>query len=366
MNTEKIAALTTWLEKSSLSGAILTNFHDIAYLSGFESDPIERVLALVIVTDNVPFIFGPALEVNSIKESGWHYPAFGYEDQENPWEILTQHIKARTNGKHFAIEGDNLTVTRLRELKKAFPEATFDADVTDQINHLRLIKTPAEIKHMLAAGRDADRAFNFGFEALAENISELEAVAELEYQLKKTGVPAMSFDTLLQFGDHAADPHGSTSTRRLKTGELALFDLGTITEGYASDATRTVAFGEVSDNAKEIHAVTLEAQRTAQAKAKIGMTASDLDAVARDVITKAGYGEYFSHRLGHGLGTSVHEFPSIMAGNNLELQEGMVFSIEPGIYIPGVAGVRIEDSGYMSKNGFVPFTETPKDLLQFE
>ncbi|CAM3183127.1 M24 family metallopeptidase [Leuconostoc rapi] len=365
MNTEKITTLTAWIEAQKLSGAILTDFHSIAYLTGFESDPIERVLALVILSDHEPFLFGPALEVHSMTASGWPFPAFGYEDQENPWQQLVHHIKNATRGQSFAIEADNLTLARFQLLQDAFSTATFKVDVTNQVNQLRLIKTPAEIQHMAAAGRDADRAFNIGFNALKNGVSELDVVATIEYKLKKTGVPAMSFETLLQFGKHAADPHGATSTRTLKSGEMALFDLGTMSEGYASDATRTVAFGNVDAKAREIHAITLEAQLTAQSQAKIGMTASELDAIARHVISKSGYGQYFVHRLGHGLGSSVHEFPSIMAGNDLTLQEGMAFSIEPGIYIPGIAGVRIEDSGYMSQSGFVPFTHTPKDLLQF-
>lgn len=365
MNTEKILSLTHWLEKNSLTGAIITDYHSIAYLSGFESDPIERVLALVLISGQPPFLFGPALEVNSMKESGWHFQAFGYEDQENPWQKLVSHIKDATKGQSFAIEADNLTVSRYHVLQSAYPSATFITDITNQINRLRLIKTKTEIKHMIAAGHDADRAFDIGFHALSEGISELAVVAKIEYDLKKSGVPAMSFDTILQFGAHAADPHGATSIRKLQLGDMALFDLGTMTEGYASDATRTVAFGPVSQQAQEIHAVTLEAQLTAQSQAKIGMTASELDAIARNIIIKAGYGDYFVHRLGHGLGSSVHEFPSIMAGNELVLQEGMVFSIEPGIYMPGVAGVRIEDSGYMSQDGFVSYTQTPKKLLQF-
>jgi len=365
MNAEKISALTSWLTKQELSGAIITNYHSVAYLSGFESDPIERVLALVLLENSEPFLFGPALEVNSMKESGWRYAAFGYEDHENPWLKLTNHIRTLTNGKKFAIEADNLTVARLKLLQTAFPDGEFSIDITDQINQLRLIKTPDEIAHMKAAGRDADRAFEIGFNALEIGISELAVAAELEYELKKAGVASMSFETLVQFGAHAADPHGSTSTNTLNTGEMALFDLGTMTEGYASDATRTVAFGNVSDEAKKIHAITLEAQLTAQSQAKIGMTASELDAIARNIITKSGYGQYFNHRLGHGLGSSVHEFPSIMAGNDMILEEGMVFSIEPGIYVPGVAGVRIEDSGYMSKEGFIPYTHTTKELLQF-
>ncbi|MFH0348905.1 M24 family metallopeptidase [Leuconostoc citreum] len=135
-----------------------------------------------------------------------------------------------------------------------------------------------------------------------------------------------------------------------------------MTEGYASDVSRTIAFGQVDPKLQEIHAVTLAAQQAAQSQAKVGMTAAELDGIARQIITDAGYGDYFVHRLGHGLGTSVHEYPSIMAGNNITLQEGMAFSIEPGIYIPGLGGVRIEDSGYMSHTGFIPFTTTSKSL----
>jgi len=133
-------------------------------------------------------------------------------------------------------------------------------------------------------------------------------------------------------------------------------------EGYASDASRTIAYGEPTAKQKEIYDVCLEAQLTAQDAVKPGMAAEDVDKLARDVITKAGYGEYFIHRLGHGLGQTDHEFPSIMAGNHMSLVEGMCFSIEPGIYIPGVAGVRIEDCGVVTKAGFKPFTHTSKDL----
>ncbi|GMA69389.1 hypothetical protein GCM10025879_06350 [Leuconostoc litchii] len=251
MNVEKIHALTNWLSQKELSGAIITNYHSVAYLSGFESDPIERVLALVLLENHEPFLFGPALEVHSMKESGWNYDAIGYEDQENPWLKLTMQLKMKTNGQKFAIESDNLTVARLNLLQSAYPDGDFSIDITDQINYLRLIKTPAEIAHMKAAGRDADKAFNIGFNALKNGISELAVAAELEFELKKSGITGMSFETLVQFGEHAADPHGSTSTNTLKPGEMALFDLGTMSEGYASDATRTVAFGAVSDEAKK-------------------------------------------------------------------------------------------------------------------
>ena len=143
---------------------------------------------------------------------------------------------------------------------------------------------------------------------------------------------------------------------------MVLFDLGTVYQGYISDASRTVAVGKLNAKQQEIYDVCLEAQLKAQAAAKPGITAAELDKVARDVIDQAGYGEYFIHRLGHGMGMSEHEFPSIMEGNDLVLEPGMCFSIEPGIYIPGVAGVRIEDCVHITEDGCQPFTHTSKEL----
>lgn len=363
MNTEKMQAMVAYLNQAQLDAAIISNWHDVAYLTGFESDPIERVLVLALFADRDPFLFGPALEVNAMRESGWPYAAFGYDDHENPWALIAQHLGAV---KRVGIESDDLTVARFNALQSALGDVALTTDVSGHLNNLRLIKTDAEIEKMIAAGRDADLAVQFGIEALQIGASERGVAASLEYRLKQQGVAGMSFESLVQFGEHAADPHGSTSLRELKAGELVLFDLGTMTNGYASDVTRTVAFGEISDEARRIYDVVLAAQLAAQNAAKIGMTAAKLDAVARDVIEAAGYGQYFSHRLGHGLGASVHEYPSITAGNDLVLQENMVFSIEPGIYVPGVAGVRIEDSVYLTKDGAVPFTHFSKELTIIE
>lgn len=172
----------------------------------------------------------------------------------------------------------------------------------------------------------------------------------------------MSFDTIVQAGANAANPHGGPEKIPLKKDELVLFDLGTVHNGYISDASRTVAFGQPDDKSLDIYKVDLEAQYAAMDAAKPGITAAELDKVARDIIDKAGYGEYFIHRLGHGMGTSEHEFPSIMEGNDMVLKPGMCFSIEPGIYIPNVAGVRIEDCVYITEDGCEPFTHTSKEL----
>jgi Xaa-Pro dipeptidase len=175
----------------------------------------------------------------------------------------------------------------------------------------------------------------------------------------------MSFDTLVLSGARAANPHGAPENVEIQENKLLLFDLGVMSGGYASDATRTIAIGQPNDFDAEIHKIVKEAQQAAMDFIKPGVTAHEVDAVARDLITKAGYGEYFNHRLGHGIGMDVHEYPSIVAGNDLVIQEGMCFSNEPGIYIPGKVGVRIEDCLYVTENGCESFTHTDHDLLIF-
>lgn len=215
---------------------------------------------------------------------------------------------------------------------------------------------------MIEAGKWADKALEIGFNAIGEGVEEQEIVAVIEYELKKMGIKNMSFETMVLTGDNAASPHGTPGDRKIEKNDLILFDLGVVYEGYTSDVTRTVAFGEPSQQAKDIYNLVLEANEAAIAAVKPGITAGELDRIARDVISEAGYGKYFNHRLGHGLGSNVHEFPSIMGGNDLVIEEGMCFSIEPGIYVPGVAGVRIEDCVYVTADGCEVLTHTPKSL----
>ena len=346
-----------------LDVAYLSDPMTINYLTGFGSDPIERILALLVFPDQDPFLFAPALEVEAIKDTGWKYPVYGYLDHEHPFDMIATQIKKRnSNPLRWGIEQSQLTVAKLHALTEQFPHATFDTDLTPSIEKLRLIKNDDEIQKLDEAGKWADFAFKVGFDAVKVGQSEQQIAATLEYALKQHGIMQMSFDTLVQAGAHAAEPHGATSTNQVANNELVLFDLGTIFKGYISDASRTVGVGTLTDKQKDIYQVCLEAQLTAQAAAKPGMTAAQLDKVARDIIDKAGYGQYFIHRLGHGMGMSEHEFPSIMAGNDMVLEPGMCFSIEPGIYIPGVAGVRIEDCVHITADGCLPFTHTSKDL----
>ncbi|CUS26536.1 Xaa-Pro dipeptidase [Paucilactobacillus oligofermentans DSM 15707 = LMG 22743] len=359
----QLEKLQQLVSDNELDIAYISDPMTISYLTGFYSDPVERVLALIIFPDNEPFLFAPALEVESIKDTGWKFPVYGYLDHEAPFAMIADQIKKRnSNPIVWGIEHDQLTVSRANALKDQFNDANLSYNLTPAIQNFRLIKSDDEINLLNEAGKWADFAFKVGFEAVKIGKTEQQVAAELEYALKQNGISQMSFDTLIQAGTHAAEPHGATSSKQISNNEMVLFDLGTIFRGYISDASRTIAVGTLNDKQKDIYNVTLEAQLTAQSFAKPGVTAAELDKIARDIITKAGYGEYFIHRLGHGMGMGEHEFPSIMEGNDLILQPGMCFSIEPGIYIPEVAGVRIEDCVHITDTGCEAFTHTSKEL----
>lgn len=172
----------------------------------------------------------------------------------------------------------------------------------------------------------------------------------------------MSFDTMVLAGANSALPHGIPGANKMKRGDFVLFDLGVIIDGYCSDITRTVAFGEISEEQTRIYNTVLAGQLQTVEACKPGVTLGAIDNAARSVIADAGYGDFFPHRLGHGLGISVHEYPDVKAGNESPLKEGMVFTIEPGIYVPNVGGVRIEDDIYITKDGSEILTKFPKEL----
>lgn len=363
MNIEKINALKKWMEKENIELAYVSQPQSIAYFTGYESDPHERVLALFISLEKEPFLFTPALEVEAAAKSAWTYDVVGYPDTENPWKIIHQEIITRYGEpKNFALEKNALSLDRFELLASYFDQTHFTADITPVIQNMQLIKTDSEIQGLIEAGSWADIAFEIGFSTIGPGVTEQEIVAQIEYELKKKGVSKMSFDTMVLTGARAADPHGNPGNTIIQENQLVLFDLGVVWNGYCSDATRTVAYQTPTDFQKELYQIVLEAQLTAQDAVKPGITAGELDAVSRKVIDDAGYGPYFNHRLGHGIGTSVHEYPSIVAGNDLVLEEGMCFSIEPGIYLPNQVGVRIEDCVYVTKNGSQSFTKTSKEL----
>lgn len=362
-----IKSIMSDMKKNNIDVAFFSDPSTIHLMTGYLSEPHERILAFMIFKDATPILFTPALEIEDAKATVSNIQVESYLDTQNPWEIIqTLIISKGILHSNWAIEKQHLTVQKLEALQKFFPRGCFTFDYSPFMANLRIRKSADEIEKMKKAGYWADEAIKIGALALHAGVSELEIVAEIEYQLKKRGISQMSFDTMVLFGDNAANPHGTPGERKLKTNEFVLFDLGVVYEGYTSDVTRTLFFGDApSEQQEKVYNLVLDAHDAAMAKATLDMSASNLDGIARNIIADQGYGTYFNHRLGHGLGQSVHEFPSIMEGNEMPLVKNMCFSIEPGIYIPNEVGVRIEDCGYLDEHGFHSFTFFPTHLTAY-
>lgn len=359
---DTLQALRHTLSKQSIHLGIIQDPQTIGYLTGFYCQPHERLLLLCLFADKDPLLVVPALDIEQAKQHTNNLTLLAHYDHENVWEKLHTIFKPYQSGT-VGIEKSYVTMQTLDQLLPILPNLLSAQDLTPCIRQLQLIKQPHEIEAMKQAGKTADLAIQIAARALESGKTELDIVAEIEYHLKKHNVPSMSFDTMVLTQQNAANPHGNPGQLHIKENELILFDLGTVHSGYASDITRTMLFGQTpTQEQKNVFEVVKEAHHTAMDKAQIGMSAHELDSIARDIITKYGYGDYFTHRLGHGIGQSVHETPSIAQGNDFILQENMCFSIEPGVYIPNRIGVRIEDCIYLTPQGAKPFTHSPYGL----
>jgi Xaa-Pro dipeptidase len=359
---KRLSKLQSWMKENNVEVSFITSSENVFYLSGFYSDPHERLLALAVFQEEEPFLVCPGMEKHGAKRSGWESEIIGYSDIENPWEMVQKAINKRIKKiSKVAIEKEHMNVERYEALIQLFPSSSF-VSAEEKLRMLRMIKDASELKTIEEACALADYAVEVGVSEINEGKTELEILSAIEFALKKKGVTEMSFATMVLTGANAANPHGTPGLKKIQKGDFVLFDLGVVVDRYCSDITRTVAYGDINDKQKEIYDTVLKAQLAAVKASKPGVTAADVDLSARGIISDAGYGEYFPHRLGHGLGISVHEFPSMTETNSLILEEGMVYTIEPGIYVPDVAGVRIEDDVFVTADGVKVLTKFPKEL----
>ncbi|MGF2615945.1 aminopeptidase P family protein [Rossellomorea vietnamensis] len=361
--SKRIEKVQNWLKEQNIEAVFINSKENVFYLSDFLTDPHERLMGLFLFKESDPIFVLPAMEMGQLKNAGWEYEIIGYGDHENPWDLIKTSIERRETGapEKLAIEKEVLSYSRSEAFLSLFPKAEV-INAEDKLNELRVVKDEKEIETIRRAAEMADFGVKTGVEALQEGITEMEVLAKVEYELKKKGIRQMSFSTMVLFGEKSGEPHGNPGGRQLKPGDFVLFDLGVVLDGYCSDITRTVAFKSASDKQKEIYDTVLRAELASLEMSKPGNRIGDLDSTARKIISDAGYGEYFPHRIGHGMGINVHEFPSMSHSNDGILKEGMVYTIEPGIYLPEIGGVRIEDDVLVTENGYETLTKFPKDL----
>lgn len=270
----------------------------------------------------------------------------------------------RFNCKVLAVEADRLTVTQLKNLRKALHGIKLTTVGTDKIiDSFRAVKNEAEIENICKAQRIAEAAFDHILGFIKIGVTEKEVALELDHYMLSHGADSLSFETIAISGANTSKPHGVPTDKKIEHGDFVTMDYGAVVNGYHSDMTRTVAVGAASDEQKKIYKIVFEAQLAVLRVLKNGVKCSDADKAARDVITEACYGEYFRHSTGHGVGIEIHEKPFISPKSTATLRSGNVVTDEPGIYIPGKFGVRIEDMALITENGCKNLTKAPKELI---
>lgn len=269
-------------------------------------------------------------------------------------------IADKINAATVGIDFTKVTLSGFEVLKKLGYDYV---DISQELVKMAAIKSDEELKNIKKACDIAEKSWLAVLPFIKEGITEKQLAAELEYNFRKNGAGGTSFDTIVAFGKNAAVPHHETGDTKLKKNECVLMDFGCTYKGYCSDMTRTMFFGTPDEEFEKVYLAVLLAHKTAAEKIKAGITGKEADKYARDVLDSLGYGKYFTHSLGHGIGVNIHEFPTLSPKGEATLEDGMVFSDEPGVYINGKFGVRIEDSCYMLDGKFHTFMKDDKSLV---
>ena len=332
--------------------ALITDEKERLYYLGFHS-----TAGYVVVTkDSVSFVvdnrYFKAAE-RALKKNGVNV-ILGTD-----YTALTE-IASELGAKRIGVDFTKITVSEYEGLKTLGYEY---ADISSELMRMQSIKSEAELKNIKKACEIAEKSWLETIPFIREGVTEIELAAELEHNFRKNGASGTSFDTIVAFGKNAAVPHHETGTTKLKLNQCVLMDFGCLYNGYCSDMTRTMFFGTPDEAFEKAYLAVLLAHREAAEKIHAGMTGKEADAVAREVLTSLKYGKYFTHSLGHGIGVNIHEFPTLSPRGEAILEDGMVFSDEPGVYIDGKFGIRIEDSCYMENGRCRSFMRDDKSLV---
>lgn len=376
MNQTRLNKLQTEIQKQEINGVILMPGPNSVYFSGMATHVSERPILLFIPNHGEPAIIIPTLEAMKARDAG--IPAdrlFTWTDESGYVGAFRQAAEQLyLDESCWGVEALHMRVLELEALKSAAPSlATTHAGPLMDI--LRLVKDKDEIAALEKAIAIAESSMDALLPKINVGMTEKQVAALLTQELllgggdaigggdALGGGDAIAFGPIVSSGPNSASPHAMPTKRPLQTGDLLVIDWGVFVDNYPSDITRTFAVGEVDPELREIYAIVKAANAAGKAASRPGATCQDVDRAARAVITKAGYGDYFFHRTGHGLGLMVHEEPSIVEGNTSVLAEGNVFTVEPGIYLPGRGGVRIEDDVLITTDGHRVLTSYPRDLI---
>lgn len=352
MKKERLNLVIKEMKNNNLSQLIVTSSASIFYLTGRWISPGERMLALYINTyGKCTLILNELFPMEPVED----LEVINYKDIDEPIDILT----SITSNEVLGIDKDWQAKFLLKLMEKNKVEGFINSSPI--IDKIRMCKDEEEKNLMREASRINDKVVEEAIKFLKEGIREKEVGALLAELYEKEDTMGFSFSPIVAFGKNGADPHHSTGNSKLKSGDPITIDTGCRYKNYCSDMTRSLIFKENNDEYKEVYNIVLEANKLGINAVKPGAKFSDVDNATRNYIESKGYGKYFTHRTGHSIGIEVHEFGDVSSVNNDELKPGMIFSVEPGIYIPGKFGIRIEDLVMVTEDGYEVLNKLNKE-----
>jgi Xaa-Pro aminopeptidase len=343
------------LHQSAADALLVTNFKNVTYLTGFTGDD-----SFLLVTAGGETLISDKRYTTQLEEEcpGLKLEIRGPGERMVP---VTASVVKRNSIKRLGIEADSATVSLERSLAKALPKVELIA-TESLVERLRIVKDKDEIQQTRLACRQAERAYDAVRALVTLEMTELDFAAELEYQARRFGAKALSFPAIVAVGPRAALPHATPTAAKLSSSDFLLVDWGANSGLYMSDLTRIIVTAKISPKLRKVYGVVLTAQLAAIRAIRPGVTCEQVDRVARKIISKAGLGRAFGHGLGHGTGLEIHEAPRLAEGQKTKLRAGMIVTIEPGIYLPGWGGVRIEDDVLVTRTGHEVLSDVPKQL----
>jgi Xaa-Pro aminopeptidase len=345
---------------AGLDGLLVSPGADLRYLTGYHAHQLERLTLLVLPAEGPATLIVPRLERPAAEASGTAVTIVDHEDGSDPYPLVAEAL-AGTPGKVLGLS-DRMWAEQVLRLRAALPDAE-QRLAGEVLAGLRLRKSAAEVASLRRAGAAIDAVHARMGQWLRAGRTEAEVAADIAAAIREAGHATVEF-VIVASGPNGASPHHEVSDRVIEVGDPVVVDIGgALPDGYCSDATRTYCVGSPPADFMAYYAVLKAAQEAAVAAVRPGVTAHDVDAAARDLIGAAGFGELFLHRTGHGIGLDGHEAPYIVAGNDLVLQEGMVFSIEPGVYVAGRHGARIEDIVVCTAGGVERLNTRPTEVV---
>lgn len=351
---QRLEKLKERLVKESLDGMLVTNLTNVHYLSGFTG---SAGTCLILPDKNYFISDGRYLTQSKEQVKGMDIVI----DVDPHLEIIKKKTLLK-NGLKLGIEADSLPVSQMEKLKEFFPSCKWES-TTRFVEEIAAVKDKGEIRAIRTAVEITDQVFEQIVPEIREGITEKEIAAKISYAILMMGGDGDAFSPIVAGGPNSALPHAMSGDRKFRSGDFIVLDFGARYRGYHADMTRTVVVKEASDRHKEIYDIVLEAQRRGIAAAKDGVSCKEVDSACRNYIAENGYGDFFVHGTGHGLGLEIHTMPKLSQTSKDVVLENYVITIEPGIYIPEFGGVRIEDDVLVKRDGYEIFNQTPKELI---